>query len=77
LDLIDNIEKKAAFLIPESIFEPTVMFFRLTNSLVTFQKMMNDFLRDIIKVKNMSAFIDNVMVEIETEEEHNDIVKEV
>jgi len=54
-------------LIPESVFEPIVMFFRLTNSLVTFQEMMNDFLRNIIKVKNVSAFIDNVIVGIETE----------
>ena len=29
-------EWKAAFTIPEGLFEPTVMFFGLTNSLVTF-----------------------------------------
>ena len=34
-------EWKAAFLTPEGLFEPTVMFFRLTNSLATFQTMMN------------------------------------
>ena len=34
-------EGKAAFLTHEGLFEPTVMFFRLTNSPVTFQMMMN------------------------------------
>jgi hypothetical protein len=32
---------KAAFLTPEGLFEPTVMFFGLTNSPTTFQMMMN------------------------------------
>jgi len=37
-------EWKAAFTIPEGSFELTVMFFRLTNSLATFQTMMNEIL---------------------------------
>ena len=32
---------KAAFLTTEGLFEPLVMFFGLTNSLVTFQMMVN------------------------------------
>jgi hypothetical protein len=34
-------EWKAAFLTPEGLFKPTVMFFSLTNSPATFQMMMN------------------------------------
>jgi hypothetical protein len=34
-------EWKAAFLTPEGLFEPMVMFFGLTNSPATFQMMMN------------------------------------
>jgi hypothetical protein len=34
-------EWKAAFLMPEGLFKPTVMFFSLTNSPATFQMMMN------------------------------------
>ena len=34
-------EWKAAFLTPEGLFEPRVMFFGLTNSPATFQMMMN------------------------------------
>jgi len=37
---------KAAFTTPEGSFKPTVMFFGLTNSPVTFQTMMNKLLRD-------------------------------
>src|SRR5258708_19469325 len=41
-------EWKAAFLTPEGLFEPTVMFFGLTNSLATFQMKMNlNFRREI------------------------------
>jgi len=37
-------EWKVAFMTPEGSFEPTVMFFRLTNSLAMFQTMMNEIL---------------------------------
>ena len=29
-------EQKTAFIMPEELFEPTIIFFRLTNFLVTF-----------------------------------------
>jgi len=61
----------------ESVFELTVIFFGLTNSLVTFQIIMNNLLRDMIETEDVTEFIDNVMVRIETEEEHNNIVEEV
>ena len=35
-------EWKAAFWKSQGLFEPLVMFFSLTNSLATFQTMMND-----------------------------------
>ena len=41
-------EWKVVFITPEGSFEPTVMFFRLTNSPATFQAMMNKLLRDLI-----------------------------
>jgi len=54
-----------------------VMFFGLKNLLATFQVMMNDLFRDIIEVRDMAAFINNVIVGIETEKEHDDIMEEV
>ena len=41
-------EHKAAFITSKGLFEPTVMFFGLTNSPATFQTMMNAILRPVI-----------------------------
>jgi len=62
---------------PEGLFEPTVMFFGLTNSPATFQAMMNKLLRDLINTGKVAAFIDDVIVGIETEEGHDELVVEV
>jgi len=70
-------EWKAMFTMPEGLFEPTVMFFGLTNSPATFQAMMNELLRDLINTGKVAAFIDDVIIGTETEEGHNDIVVEV
>ena len=70
-------EWKAAFSTPKGSFEPTVMFFRLTNSPTTFQTMMNDLLRDLVVEEKVAVFIDDVMVATETEEGHDEIVEKV
>ena len=57
-------------------FEPIVMFFGMTNSPATFQAMMNKILRDIINKGKVAAFMDDMLVGTETEEEHNEIVEE-
>ena len=66
-----------AFTTPERSFEPTVMFFGLTSSLATFQVIMNELLRDLINTGKVAAFIDDVIVGMETEEGHNEIVAEI
>ena len=53
------------------------MFFGLTNSPVIFQAMMNELLRDLINTRKVAAFIDNVIVGMEMEEGHDEIVAEV
>ena len=70
-------EWKAAFSMLEGSFEPIVMFFGLTNSLATFQAMMNNLLRDLVVEEKVAVFIDNVMVATEMEEGHDEIVEEV
>jgi len=70
-------EWKAAFTTPEGSFKPTVMFFGLMNSPATFQAMMNKLLRDLINTGMVAAFIDNVIVGMEMEEGHNEIVAEI
>ena len=62
---------------PEGLFEPTVMFFGLTNSPATFQAMMNELLRDLINIGKVAVFIDDVIVGTETEEGHDELVAEV
>ena len=58
-------------------FEPTVMFFRMTNSPATFQAMMNEILRDMINEGKVVAFVDNMLVGTEIEKGHDKIVEEV
>ena len=70
-------EWKAAFIMLKKSFEPTVIFFELTNSPVTFQAMMNELLRDLINTGKVVAFIDNVIVGIKMEEGHDKIVVEI
>ena len=54
-----------------------VMFFELTNSPAMFQAMMNDLLRGLVVEEKVVVFIDDVMIATETEEGHDEIVKEV
>ena len=70
-------EWKAAFMTPEGSFELTVMFFRLTNSPVTFQTMMNEILWDLINTGKVASFIDNVIIGMEGEKGHNELIEKV
>jgi len=60
-----------------SFFEPTVMFFGMTNLLATFQAMMNEILRDLINEGKVAVFVDDVLVGTETEKGHNEIIEEI
>jgi Reverse transcriptase (RNA-dependent DNA polymerase) len=55
-------EWKAAFLTPEGLFEPMVMFFRLTNLLATFQMMMNTIFRREVQEGWFSIFMDDGII---------------
>ena len=54
-----------------------MMFFGITNLLATFQAIINKILRDLVNKGKITAFVDNVLVETETEEEYDKIVEEV
>jgi len=68
---------KAVFTMPERSFEPTMIFFGLTNSPATFQAIMNKLLRDLINTGKVVVFIDDMIVGTKTEEGHNELVVEV
>ena len=58
-------------------YKPTIIYFRLTNSPTTFQTMMSNLFYDMMNQENMATFIDNIIVAIEMEEEHNKIVEKI
>jgi len=60
-----------------SSFEPIVMFFGMTNSPAIFQVMMNKILRDLINEGKVAAFVDDVLVGMEMEKGHDEIVEEI
>jgi len=70
-------EWKAAFTTHIGAYEPTVMYFGLTNSPATFQTMMNNLFRDFINQEDTATFIDDILVATETEEGHDELVEEV
>jgi len=70
-------EWKVAFTMYIGAYEPTVMYFGLTNSPTTFQTMMNDLFRDLINQGNTATFIDDILVATDTEEGHDELVEEV
>jgi len=69
-------EWKGVFITHVGSFEPTVMFFGMTNLPATFQAIMNEILRDLINKGKVATFVDNVLVGTEAEEGHDEIMKE-
>jgi len=68
---------KAAFTTHIGAYEPTVIYFGLTNSPTTFQMIMNDLFRDFINQGDTATFIDDILVATDTEEEYDELVEEV
>ncbi len=58
-------EWKAAFKTSEGLFEPTVMFFGLTNSLATFQFMMDDIFQEEIAQGWLRIYMDDTIIATE------------
>jgi hypothetical protein len=55
-------EWKAAFVTNQGLFEPKVMFFGLTNSLATFQTMMNGIFTTELREGWVSIYMDDILV---------------
>lgn len=70
-------QHKAAFLTNQGLFEPTVMFFGLTNSPATFQTMMNEILRELILSGDVIVYMDDILVYSNDEKRHVEVVKKV
>ncbi|ESK80854.1 hypothetical protein Moror_15425 [Moniliophthora roreri MCA 2997] len=63
---------KAAFKTNRGLFEPTVMFFSLSNSLATFQAFMNNILSDFIDKEWCVVYMDNILLFSKNSEEHRE-----
>jgi hypothetical protein len=64
---------KAAFHTNRGLFEPLVMYFGLTNSLATFQTMMNEIFQDLITEGIVSIYLDDILIFTNSLEEHHQI----
>jgi len=53
------------------------MYSGLTNSPAIFQTMINNLFRDLINQEDTATFINDILVATDTEERHNELVKEV
>ncbi len=53
---------KAAFITNEGLYEPTVMFFGLTNSPATFQTMMDMIFCDLIDEGSVTIYMDDIAI---------------
>ena len=63
-------EWKAAFHMNRRLFEPLVMFFGLTNSLATFQTMMNDIFKSLIDKGSVVIYMDDILVSTQMIKHH-------
>ena len=70
-------EWKEVFTMHVGSFEPIVIFFGITNLPAIFQAIMNEILRDLINEGKVTVFVDDVLVGIEIEEGHNEIVEKI
>jgi hypothetical protein len=60
--ILEGDKWKAAFRTNRSLVEPLVMYFGLTNSLATFQTMMNDIFQDLILSGNIMVYLDGILI---------------
>ena len=70
-------EWKVVFIILKGLFELTMIFFRLMNSLAMFQTITNEILWDLINTGKIASFIDDVIIRMEGEEGYDKLVEEI
>ena len=69
---------EGAFKMPFGLFEPTVMFFGMTNSPATFQAMMNNIFEDMINVvgpNGVIVYMDDILIFANSKEELSRLTK--
>ena len=68
---------KAAFIMSKGLFEPTIMFFGLSNSPATFQRFMNDLFKDMIAEGWLIVYMDDMLITAANKQENIEQTKRV
>jgi hypothetical protein len=68
VQIIKKDQYKAAFITNQGLFEPTVIFFGLTNSPATFQTMMDMIFREQIARGHLTVYMDDITVHTKREQ---------
>jgi Reverse transcriptase (RNA-dependent DNA polymerase) len=68
---------KAAFKTNRGLFEPTVMFFQMCNSPVTFQAMMDSIFSDMIEEQKVIVYMNDILIFAENQEELQEWTKQI
>jgi len=68
---------KTTFHTNYSLFKPLVMFFKMTNSLATFQMIMNNIFRDLITKGIVVVYLDNILIFIRTVKQYTKTTQRV
>ena len=66
---------KVAFRTNRGMFKPLVMFFGMTNSLATFQTIINNIFHDLIVEGIIVVYLDDILIFTRTEEEHTKAIR--
>lgn len=66
---------KATFKTNRGLFEPTVMFFGLTNLPATFQAFMNTILKDLVDKGHVIVYLDDMLIFMTDLKEHKKLVR--
>ena len=67
-------EWKAAFQTNRGLYEPLVMFFRLTSSSATFQTMMDGIFEELISEGVVVVYLDDILIFMKTLDEHQKVI---
>ena len=68
---------KAAFITHRGLYEPTVMFFSMTNSPPTFQWFMSNSFRDLIAEGWLVIYMDDLLIYSDNDKDHKERTKRI
>ena len=77
VSIMSRWKKEMSGNLPSGLYEPLVMFFSLTNSLATFQTMMDAIFKDLISEGVVVVYLDDILIFTKTLEEHQTVVWKV